>query len=199
MYKRGMAWAAWAGAAAMAQRDPARQPDHDLPPEHRCKPSRVKRNQPRLPQQAKVIRRFPWAANSLGTLEYTQDLEDEAEEPVGTAVNIAQTTIADLRERDFSATPDEVRARAYVSAFRCKTHKTEEAVKGKRCLPNPFGFEGRTALSPSDSLGHCMMTAGLAPLQYFWCRHCGSHTSQRARNLTRQCSKKMRNPRAARC
>ena len=57
MYKKGMAWATWVGQAAMSQRDPARTPDHDLPPENRYRPSRVKRNQPKLPAEAKVLRR----------------------------------------------------------------------------------------------------------------------------------------------
>ena len=197
--KRGTAWAKWVGYAAMAQRDPARTPDHDLPPENRHRASRTKKTKPSLPTQSKIIRRFPWATNSLGTLEYTADLYDETDEPVSGPVSIATTMLSSMRQQPADGSEADARARAYVNAFRCRGRTADiSGTQGRRCLPRPFGTEGLTALSPNDALGHCMMTAGLWPQQYFWCKQCGAHTCQRARNLTRECTKQMRNPRSAR-
>ena len=78
-----------------------------------------------------------------------------------------------------------------MSVFRCHGGN---AATGKRLLPNYLGHEDLDELLPSSALGHRMQVAGLPRRHYFWCQTCGAHTGRRARNLTKQCTRKMRNP-----
>ena len=78
--KRGTEWVTWVGGVALAQRDRVHKPDHLLPPKRRTRKIRSRAKHPTTPSEARVLRRFPWAQNSLGTLEYVEDLHDEIDE-----------------------------------------------------------------------------------------------------------------------
>ena len=79
LMKRGFEWAVYIGKIALAQHDDVHRPDHNLPPKQRCTARHQKARLPSVPTEAKVLRRFTWAARSLGTVEFTEDLHDEEE------------------------------------------------------------------------------------------------------------------------
>ena len=83
-----------------------------------------------------------------------------------------------------------------MQSFKCKAASYG---RGLRLLPNSaaFGDEDLSALRQNDALKHTIYVAGLPPEQFFWCAGCGAHTARRARNLTKQCTNKMSNPRVA--
>ena len=191
--KRGTEWATWVGRAALAQRSKDYFPDHTLPPPRRGKVKNLKLKRPTIPQEAKVIRKFPCAARSLGTVEFTEDLHDELDETHAAPTTQAIETLQKWRTAPVTDDPAEARVRRYMSVFRCHGGN---AATGKRLLPNYLGHEDLDELLPSSALGHRMQVAGLPPRQYFWCQTCGAHSGRRARNLTRHCMRKMRNPKA---
>ena len=109
--KRGAEWATWVGRAALAQRNPDYLPDHTLPQPRRGKLRDKKTTQPRVPDQARVIRRFPWASRSLGTIEFTEDLHDELDEEYAPSTSQAVSVLQRWRSTPFNDNAAEVRVR----------------------------------------------------------------------------------------
>ena len=95
-------WANWVGAAADLQCDTEFDGcDHTLPTK-RCIPRKKGRavKEPQLPVEGRVLRRFPWAANSLGTTEYVGDLHAQESESHRDSVSIDRVAEARGRQQE---------------------------------------------------------------------------------------------------
>ena len=63
-------WARWVGFTAMKQHDKDHTCDHDAKADTFSKANGTLHTRPLLPNEATIIRRFPWVARSLGTVEH---------------------------------------------------------------------------------------------------------------------------------
>ena len=104
-----------------------------------------------LPKEAAVLRKFSWAARSLGTKEYTQDIHHDGGNVTDSVIN--------ARARAARATAARTTGGAsYNDAF----NKRVSSVKfcGKRLLTN-FLPEITSPLEQEDALGIDCMSLGL--------------------------------------
>ena len=205
MYMQAKNWSLWLGHASYLQYCKEWQGcDHDLRPKNQHK-SKGARQDVKVPREARVIRRMPWARTSLGTIEYTEDLWVS---PLSSSPLCGSPLGSSPLDEDLTHTPSRadslydgiigaVRAsgklveRAYVDVFNRAVGK-KRASPGARFLPRHLDLEMSDGLPTHAAMGHHMMTVGLRPKQYFWCDLCSAYTSQRAQKLTKDCDRVVR-------
>ena len=190
LFDRACEWATWVGFAAAIQYESGHICDHVLHTDTYRLTDGAKCSLPMLPKEARILRRFPWAARSLGTVEHRQLQQvngaDDDTVPYNHPVGIAtRARVAVELERDNRA--------QRVSKF-CERFSTVTHGRGVKALPQHFIPEKDEWLPTSMTLGHAMHTVGLFPLQYLWCEKCGAHTCERVRALKHPCKNKMGNP-----
>ena len=184
--KRAKAWACWIGHASFLQYSRLWEGcDHDVKPKGAVANPKNIRQDVKVPCEAKVIRRMPWARSSLGTIEYLDDLWNDDCSPHDEhdcSPHVAHT----IRARGTLA---EI---AYLERFHYNVMGGTQR-KGLRFIPRQCTFEMSEALPTSAAMGHHMMTAGLKPCQFSWCELCCSYTGQRVRKLMHDCDRIKRN------
>ena len=182
LFSKAKAWALWIGHASYLQYAKEWSGcDHDLKPKGAAAKPKNQKQEVKVPVEAKVIRRMPWARSSLGTIEYLEDLWQQ-----------------DGVDEQFFASPIPQFSRctsiekSYIDKFR-RTVGQDSSARGVRFVPKQVTPELSEVLPTSASMGHHIMTAGIKPKQYFWCELCSAYTGQRARKLTKDCDRITRN------
>ena len=169
--------ATWAGVAAALQYDDAFVGcDHDVKPKQQKqqvgRPVKVA-----IPDEARVLRKFPWATRSLGTAEYTGDIHHDVHV-------VDDPSVLKLAKAVRAATASTMIGVKYNDAF----DKTFSSTKllGKRLHTNGVP-EHSQPLRQDEAYGHRLFVTGLKPHQYIYCERCHAYTGVRAQNLMRQC------------
>ena len=183
--------ASWAGAAAAMQySDDFEGCDHDVKPvgQRHLKPRKPRTVQ--LPEESRVIRRFPWAQRSLGTAEYTSDIHLDKRD----CSDHGDMSLAKAARKAASCT---LQGAKYNDAFdqnvsRCRVLPN----MGKRLVTNSVPEFARP-LTQDEACGHQIHVVGLLPLQYFYCDKCNAYTGRRAQNLLKHCKGRSYPSRAA--
>lgn len=180
-------WIRWVGTATKLRYDNELEGcDHDRRPKG-LHPVKSKDFRTRVPKEARVLRRFPWASDSLGIVEYTVDIwEDSDVEPVNTSVatEAADSIRAAVRVAGNTA------EKQYLESFDsmgCADSKRRR--KGARFLPDQSFNESSELLSSDHAMGHIMMTAGIGSNQFYWCNLWCAYTGERARKLSKYCDR----------
>ena len=184
LFDKAKAWAMWLGHASYLQYAKEWSGcDHDVKPKGSMAKPKNQKQEVKVPPEAKVIRRLPWARSSLGTIEYLEDLWVQDSSPSQGDQFSDQFSIVDtVREHGTLA------ERAYLDKFN-NTVQGGEQHRGVRYIPRQFVPEMSEVLPTNASLGHHMMTAGLKPRQFFWCELCSAYTGQRVRKLMHECDR----------
>ena len=185
-------WVAWVGKASQLQYSTEVEGcDHDKKDGRKCNTAGPKQCA-RIPTEARVIRRMPWASNSLGTIEYKEDLwTQDATSAVDDDQVVRQASGLQTRIGEKGS----VAEKSYVDSFhnRCSTqcHAAGIRVMTRSCVN-----ELSDALPTSAALGHMMFVTGVHSEQYFWCGLCSAYTGQRAQKLTKDCDRVTRKVKA---
>ena len=153
--------ATWAGVAAALQYDAEFNGcDHDVKPKDISRPKRAKQMKVEVPTEAKVLRKFPWAAKSLGTCEYVEDIHcDDPPEDVPRIARLTSAVRAAAKRTMVGA--------AYSDSF-SKT-ATSKKYLGKRVHTNIVP-EILQPLRKEEAFGHTLHVVGLHPRQYIYCQ-----------------------------
>ena len=193
LFDRACEWAKWVGFAAAKQYENDHACDHDLKQDTFRRSNGVMCTLPTLPKEAMVIRRFPWASRSLGTVEH-RELQRESE---GSDNTVGYNHPAGLARRARVAAEMERNTRAYRVKRFCEKFQTAAQGRGARVIPQNFIPEKDEWVPTTLTLGHAMNTVGLFPEQFLWCEKCGAHTNERARALKSQCKNRQGNQHVA--
>ena len=181
-------WATWIGKATLLQySNDFEGCDHDLRSTVRDK-TKPCSQKVRVPEEAKILRRMPWAKASLGTVDYTGDLWQQESKP-------QSLPAPDVAMQALTSSSSSVAEARYVELFHKRVHRGA-VINNKRLIPYRIDSEIDQWLEPSKAMGHVMWTAGLGKSQYYWCDLCSSYTGQRAQKLTKSCDRTTRNVRA---
>ena len=182
-------WIFWVGKAADLQYDKNfGLCDHD------AKDKTITKTKPidqrvRIPIEARVIRRMPWAKWSLGTVEYTQDLWNQ--DPDLTVCENNDPVVRSAASMAASAREGSLVIRSYTERFRVELPVSRS--RKERLIPIPNYSEYDEPLPTDLALGHHMMTCGLGKEQYFWCELCSAYSGDRVRKLAKECDRTSRN------
>ena len=198
-YKAAKDWITWIEKAAAVQYDPEfGMCDHDKRDKSLIK-LKGSDHRVRVPHEARILRRMPWASNSLGTVEYTNDIWTQERfthcsgsnipsEPAVPAVP-SDSVVARVAEmRNATRVSGSVRVRAYLDKFDV-VNPRNSGRSSKRLLPISKYNEYDEPLPTVNASGHLMMTAGLGSEQYFWCNICCAYTGDRVRKLAKECDR----------
>lgn len=159
-YSAAKNWIRWIGTATKLQYDNELEGcDHDRKPKS-LRQSATKRGdyRVRIPKEARVLRRFPWAVNSLGTVEYIAEIWKESED-VSLDTSVATKAVNTIRAA--ARAEGTVAEKRYLDSFDNHVCPTKRRRKGARFLPDNCFNESSELLSSDHAMGHIMMTAGI--------------------------------------
>ena len=93
-------WAKWTGKAAALQYDKEFEGcDHDIRDRHSSNHRTGKKARVNIPDEARVLRKFPWASRSLGSIEYVSELHHQGIKAAEEDVVLSQATRASKAAR----------------------------------------------------------------------------------------------------
>ena len=183
-------WVTWVAKAAQLQYDAKfGMCDHDRKDKTLVK-AKGEDQRVRIPREAKVLRRMPWAACSLGTVEYTKDLWSQDDEG-GDGVIRDPTVRSVVQMHAVASREGPLPVRSYLDKF--KVTNTRSGANRRRLIPLSLYSEYDEPLPTDLSLGHHMMTCGLGEEQFFWCNLCCAYSGDRVRKLAKPCDRTIRN------
>ena len=183
-YDVAIHWARWLGHASLLQYSKGMDGcDHDLRPKIAMAKAKNLRQDVKLPVEAKVIRKMPWARSSVGTIEYLDDLWQQDDISSDKLDSTESEVVHQVRKHGT------ISERAYVDKFHHNVNGNGKRHTGPRFVPRTCVLEMNDNLPTEAAMGHMMMTAGLKPRQFFWCELCSSYHGQRVRKLMPQCDR----------